>query len=99
MNPTKSEKKRIIKALQAARPYIESGQADYVCAAISLAFIKRRIKTAERKWGKDYVMSLIHPYVSVDRWLVSKNFFTPLLPTWTDYRLAWIDHMIKELQK
>lgn len=99
MNLTKAEKKRIVKTLQAALPYIKSKTDWYVCFAIERAFDERRINYEDCCLTKRYCMYLIAPYRSVVLWCDRNHEFTPYPATWTDYRIAWIDQMIKELSR
>lgn len=99
----KSEKKRIIKALRAARPYIKSEQCEFVCWALAWASGEKKIDRMDYALAQNYILLLINPYSSVFDWYRGTQYlvepFVQPPTSWREYRLAWIDHMIEELSK
>ena len=97
MNLTRKEKDRIIKVLKKARPLIEKGEFVFVCNVVKgTKCIKYDIYLTI-----NYIEDLIFPFDTVTQWLYDQY------RIWLDdddyiakdYRLQWIDHMIKELKK
>ena len=99
MKLTKSKKKRIVKALQAARPHMTEGRALAVWLAIERAFFREHINAEDYLLVIEYAKHLIKPHSTVFDWFLKTHPLIPPPPSWRDYHLAWIDHMIEELSK
>lgn len=70
-----SEQKQIAKALRAARAYLQdgithhSGKCYQICAALDEACRQGKISDSAARAAQQYVMSALHPQVSVPGWL------------------------------
>lgn len=96
----------IIRALKAARPYLESGYDHFVCMGLMTAEIAHEITPVEYYAAKDYIKELLgEAHETLEEWLETNHGISQYLTgsTVEGYkkmrvtRLAWIDNMIKEL--
>lgn len=72
------EQKQIAKALRAARAYLQDGVEHHagkhyqICKALDEAYMQGKISDSASRAAHQYVMSALHPQVSVPGWLERK---------------------------
>ena len=94
MSLTRKEKNQIIKTLKKARPFVAEGSSS-VCGAVRLT----NSIPADICLTRGYVSGLISPRFFVTGWLRIEHGIHLNADQEIEYRLAWIDHMLKELEK
>lgn len=90
---TRKEKDRIIKVLKEAKPFVRQGFS--VCGSV----IKACWYSVGARLTWNYIRDLLPYDTHVTQWLCQQHGIRLNEDQAIEYRLAWVDHMIKELRK
>ena len=104
----RKEKRGIVRALVAARREVNrSDEPLAVCTAITRAAMRGKTDSVDASMATSYIGDILLPgHAFVTTWLrdCHPQFYQELTAkrnlrcAWREYRLAWIDHMLKELR-
>jgi hypothetical protein len=90
---TRKGKKRIIKVLKKAKPFVAEGSSVWGAVRLTNSI------PADIYFAQDYIMDLIHPRFYVTEWLYIQHGIKLNVAQSAEYQKQWIDHMIEELRK
>lgn len=63
-----AKNKAVVKALTAARPYIDSEEEDFICHAIHRAYKSGKLSRKEANLGQSYILRAIAPRNTLESW-------------------------------
>ena len=63
-----AKNKAVIKALKAARPYIDSEREYFICHAMRSAYMSGELSGKEADLGQHYILRAIAPHNTLESW-------------------------------
>lgn len=90
---TRKQKNSIIRVLRQLKTRLTTNTAD-ICEEIPFT----TCGTYDQLIARDYLYQLIRPWGRDQYWLASKIGYVPTAKAMLDYRIRWIEHMVRELK-